>query len=114
MLQTLGVPLQAEIIPCEPDADNAAEGKSRNRHPLSAIPKVFIKYFKGMEITFNNQTCQIEAKSSIQIALNNWIGDKQKGIAVAVNETVVPKAQWDSYELQHNDNVLVIKATQGG
>jgi len=67
-----------------------------------------------MEITFNNQTRQIEAKSSIQIALNNWIGDKQKGIAVAVNETVVPKAQWDSYELQHNDNVLVIKATQGG
>ncbi len=67
-----------------------------------------------MEITFNNQTRQIEAKSSIQIALNNWIGDKQKGIAVAVNETVVPKAQWDNYELQHNDNVLVIKATQGG
>lgn len=67
-----------------------------------------------MEITFNNQTRQIEAKSSIQIALNNWIGDKQKGIAVAVNETVVPKAQWDSYELQHNDNVLVIKAIQGG
>ncbi|HZK96552.1 MAG TPA: sulfur carrier protein ThiS [Prolixibacteraceae bacterium] len=67
-----------------------------------------------MEITFNNQTCQIEAKSSIQIALNNWIGENQKGIAVAVNETVVPKAQWDSYELQHNDNVLVIKATQGG
>lgn len=67
-----------------------------------------------MEITFNNRTRQIEAKSSIQIALNNWIGDKQKGIAVAVNETVVPKAQWDSYELQHNDNVLVIKAIQGG
>jgi len=67
-----------------------------------------------MEIIFNNHPRQIEAKSSILIALNNLIGDKQKGIAVAVNETVVPKAQWDSYELKHNDNVLVIKATQGG
>jgi len=67
-----------------------------------------------MEITFNNQISQIEVNTSIQIALNNWIGDKQKGIAIAVNETVVPKTQWDSYELQHNDNVLVIKATQGG
>ncbi|HZK93954.1 MAG TPA: sulfur carrier protein ThiS [Prolixibacteraceae bacterium] len=67
-----------------------------------------------MEITFNNQISQIEVNTSIQIALNNWIGDKQKGIAIAVNETVVPKTQWDSYKLQHHDHVLVIKATQGG
>jgi sulfur carrier protein len=67
-----------------------------------------------MEITFNNHTRQIEAKTSIQHILDNWIGEKQKGIAVAVNETVVPKTQWNSYELQHNDKVLVIKATQGG
>ena len=39
---------------------------------------------------------------------------RREGIAVAVNETVVPKAQWDSFELQPNDKVLVIKATQGG
>ena len=67
-----------------------------------------------MEIILNNQTHQVEEKTSIQIALNNWIGEKQKGIAVAVNETIVPKAQWDSYELKQNDKVLVIKATQGG
>ena len=67
-----------------------------------------------MEIILNNQSYQIEVKTSIQIALNSWIGEKQKGIAVAVNETIVPKAQWNSYELQHNDKVLVIKATQGG
>lgn len=67
-----------------------------------------------MEITFNNHTRQIEAKSSIQNALDIWIGEKTKGIAVAVNETVIPKIQWDSYELQDNDIILVIKATQGG
>lgn len=67
-----------------------------------------------MQITFNNQPYQIEANSSIQHALNSWIGDKQKGIAVAVNEIVVPKIQWERYQLQLNDNVLVIKATQGG
>lgn len=67
-----------------------------------------------MEITVNNQKRQVEEKTSIQIALNNWIGKNQKGIAVAVNETIVPKAQWDSYELQYNDKVLIIKATQGG
>ena len=67
-----------------------------------------------MEIILNNQLYQVEEKTSIQIVLNNWIGEKQKGIAVAVNETIVPKTCWDSYELKHNDKVLVIKATQGG
>ncbi len=67
-----------------------------------------------MEITFNNQIREIEAPASILHILNNWIGEKQKGIAVAVNETVIPKAQWESYQLQHKDSILVIKATQGG
>ena len=36
------------------------------------------------------------------------------GIAVAINETVVPKSQWTSTLLQENDKVLIIKASQGG
>jgi len=67
-----------------------------------------------MEITFNNHTRQIDTKSSIQDALDLWIGDKQKGIAVAVNNVIVYKTQWGIYELQPNDNVLVITAFQGG
>ena len=67
-----------------------------------------------MEITFNGQKHQVEEQTSVQTALNKWIGDKQKGIAVAVNETIVPKTQWESYIRQPDDKVLVIKATQGG
>ena len=67
-----------------------------------------------MEITFNNHLQQIKEQSSVRIIINDLIGEKQKGIAVAVNETVVPKTNWDSYLLQPNDKVLVIKATQGG
>lgn len=105
---------KAEMIPYEPDADNAAEGKSRNILPQPAIPKVFIKSIKGMEITFNDHPQQIQEQTSVQIILNNLIGEKQKGIAVAVNETVVPQPQWHSYFLKQNDEVLVIKAAQGG
>jgi sulfur carrier protein len=67
-----------------------------------------------MEIIFNSSIQEIQEQTSIQIILNDLIGEKQKGIAVAVNETVVPKTKWNSYVLQPNDNVLVIKATQGG
>ena len=67
-----------------------------------------------MEITFNNRKYQIEEQSTVQAALNVWLGDKQQGIAVAVNDTIVPRSQWENHILQPDDNILVIKATQGG
>lgn len=36
------------------------------------------------------------------------------GIALAVNEQVVPRSGWDQYELKNNDKIIIIKATQGG
>ena len=36
------------------------------------------------------------------------------GIALAVNEKVVPKTEWEKFELKENDKILLIKATQGG
>lgn len=38
----------------------------------------------------------------------------QRGVAVAVNSTVVPSAEWENYKLKDNDKIMVIKATQGG
>jgi sulfur carrier protein len=67
-----------------------------------------------MNIIFNNQTRPVKEHTSIQLVLKDFLGDAQKGIAVAVNETVVPKGQWENYELKDNDKVLVIRATQGG
>ena len=36
------------------------------------------------------------------------------GIAIAVNSSVVKKADWSSKLLQNNDVILIIKSTQGG
>lgn len=36
------------------------------------------------------------------------------GIAIAVNDNVIPKGEWQQYKLQANDKVFVIRATQGG
>ena len=67
-----------------------------------------------MHITFNNKNQQIQEQTSLQTIIDELIGEKQKGIAVAINETVVPKAQWSTCWLQPDDKILVIKATQGG
>ncbi len=36
------------------------------------------------------------------------------GIAIAINNSVVKKTAWSSKLLQNNDEVLIIKSTQGG
>lgn len=36
------------------------------------------------------------------------------GIAVAVNETVIPQSEWSSKTLKGGEKVMIVKATQGG
>ena len=36
------------------------------------------------------------------------------GIAIAVNQRMVPRTEWDSYALGEGDNILIIKAVCGG
>lgn len=67
-----------------------------------------------MEITFNKQKQSVEAQTSVQSLLQEKLGNKQNGIAVAINQNIVPKKQWVTHVLQPNDQVLVITATQGG
>lgn len=67
-----------------------------------------------MEIYINNQPKNFEPGASVQEVVDLWAGEKQKGIAVAINNTVVPKANWKDHLLQDRDRILLIKATQGG
>jgi sulfur carrier protein len=39
---------------------------------------------------------------------------ESKGIAVAVNNKVVPKTNWNTFQLNENDTITIIRATQGG
>ncbi|MBR4923323.1 MAG: sulfur carrier protein ThiS [Bacteroidaceae bacterium] len=36
------------------------------------------------------------------------------GIAIAVNNRMIPRTEWDSYALNKGDNILIIKAVCGG
>jgi sulfur carrier protein len=67
-----------------------------------------------MEIIVNNQVKNTGEHISLHALMSEMLGDKQKGVAVAVNDTVIAKEQWPSVLLQPQDNILIIKATQGG
>ncbi len=67
-----------------------------------------------MNITINNQPHTITDNTTLQAIVTMQLGDKQKGVAVAINDTVIPKSNWENQLIQSNDTILIIKATQGG
>lgn len=67
-----------------------------------------------MNITLNSQQYDVPEKATLQSLVAAQLGDKQNGIAVAVNNVVISKIARETYVLQPNDTVLIIKATQGG
>lgn len=66
-----------------------------------------------ISINVNNIQKKIQENTSI-VQLLAEIQRSTNGIAIAINETVALKAEWSSTLLQNNDNILIIKATQGG
>ena len=66
-----------------------------------------------MNITVNNNDQSVKDPSSIE-AMVVQLEVESKGIAIAVNQTVISKSEWNKTELKENDNITIIKATQGG
>ena len=68
-----------------------------------------------MELKINNQIKQFPLDSlTVQALLDLEIPEKQNGIALAINNTVIPKSDWNSHFLNPTDDILIISATQGG
>lgn len=66
-----------------------------------------------MNIELNNQLIETEDRTTVYDLLQRHFLP-QAGIAVAVNNCVVPKPQWESRRLEENDKVIVIQAACGG
>ncbi|TRX38583.1 sulfur carrier protein ThiS [Flavobacterium sp. ZT3R18] len=68
-----------------------------------------------MELKINNQIKQFPLDSlTVQALLDLEIPEKQNGIAVAINATVIPRINWNTHILNPTDDILIISATQGG
>ena len=68
----------------------------------------------GINIYVNNKPQQLHAEAKIRDLLDAINIPSQKGIALAVNNYVIPRTEWDTYALAPEDKVTLIKATQGG
>ena len=67
-----------------------------------------------MNIYVNNKLQEVTHEAKIADMLRAINITSPKGIAIAINNNVVPGAEWESYVLKDEDKVTVIRATQGG
>ena len=62
----------------------------------------------------NNQNYSFSSHLNLFSLLEELKIDSLNGIAIAVNETVIPKSEWEKYQLKNNDKIILIKAAAGG
>jgi len=67
-----------------------------------------------MHIFLNSKENVVENNSTLQMTLEKNNITDFRGIAIAVNDSVIPKSEWIEHQLQENDRILIIRATQGG
>lgn len=67
-----------------------------------------------MDIYFNNLKYKLQNSKNILELLEELKIEKTRGIAIALNQEVVPKEEWKTRFLKQEDKLTVIQATQGG
>lgn len=57
-----------------------------------------------MDITPHSTLTQLTAQLELTV----------QGIAIAVNNKMIPRTEWERFTLHENDNLVIIKAACGG
>ena len=65
-------------------------------------------------IRVNGETEPLTAPTLAALLAEKAVDTEQKGIAVALNGAVVPRAAWPETALKLGDNVEIVRARQGG
>jgi sulfur carrier protein len=68
----------------------------------------------SMNVFVNNEIREVKNQLTISEFLTENQLNAAKGIAIAINNEVVPKARWGTTKFKENDRISVIRATQGG
>lgn len=67
-----------------------------------------------MTISVNNKQQELSDNTTVLKALEALGVSSFNGIAVAVNDTIIKKQDWDSFCLKPHDAMVLIRASQGG
>ena len=67
-----------------------------------------------IEITLNGQTKTVAAALPVDRLIAAVVPASAAGVAIAVNDAVVPRARWPQHRLQPHDVVEIVHAVRGG
>lgn len=65
-----------------------------------------------MKIQVNNKETETEAKNLAELAKEMAL--PEKGVAMAKDNKMVPRAEWENTQLEEGAKVIIIKAACGG
>jgi sulfur carrier protein len=66
-----------------------------------------------MFIVLNDQPYEVESNITAEMLLNQ-LERHQPGTALAINQVIVPRADWQNHQLHAGDNILLFQAIAGG
>lgn len=67
-----------------------------------------------MRIRLNGENHETEAATVKALLLEQYIDGESRGVAVALNDSVVPRSAWESTDLSEDDTIEIVKPFRGG
>ena len=67
-----------------------------------------------MQITINNESYTFDENISLENAVESLDLKETNGIALALNEEIIPKSNWQNTILNEEDKIIIIGAVAGG
>ncbi|MFA8450453.1 MAG: sulfur carrier protein ThiS [Bacteroidales bacterium] len=67
-----------------------------------------------MKCKINNKPYDFDAPISVQTLIDEVLNISENGVAIAINDQILLKKSWDRHFLADDDEILLIRATQGG
>jgi sulfur carrier protein len=67
-----------------------------------------------MQVTINKQNYQFDENTSLEKAIELLELKETNGIALALNEEIIPRSEWQKTILFDEDKIIIIGAVAGG
>ncbi len=68
----------------------------------------------NMNVLINNVQQLLPDDATVSLVLQTLQIVSDKGVAFAINNTVIPRSDWQTCSISEGDKITLIKATQGG
>lgn len=66
-----------------------------------------------MKVKINNEEFDFTSSTSVNDYIHS-LSLPSSGLAIAINNVLVPRNQWETTQFQENDQVIIIQAAYGG